>query len=114
MSNHDRAAQFAPFAALTGYEQLIKETARHVDKKILLTNDKKEEISNKLNYIFNNKITCVLRITYFVKDKKKEGGKYVTEEFENIKIDANQRVIIIDRKRINIDDIFEIESDIFD
>ena len=114
MSNHDRAAQFAPFAALTGYEQLIKETARHVDKKILLTDDKKEEISNKLNFLLKNKVPCKIKITYFVKDEKKDGGKYVTEEFENIKIDTNKKIIIAKNRRIKIEDILEIESDIFD
>ena len=49
MSNSDRAAQFAPFAALTGYEELIKETARVTEKKILISSEKKLDISNKLN-----------------------------------------------------------------
>ena len=55
MSNSDRAAQFAPFAALTGYEELIRETARVTQKKITISNDKKIEISNKLEYISEHK-----------------------------------------------------------
>jgi len=114
MSNHDRAAQFAPFAALTGYELLIEETARRVDKKITISNDKKEEIARKIMYFISHPSEYTLKITYFVKDKKKEGGKYITIEARKIKIDTNQKVIVADNIKININDIFEVESSLFD
>ena len=114
MSNHDRAAQFAPFAALTGYENIILETARKTEKKAILSEDKKEELSRKITFLVKNKITSIIKITYFVKDSKKDGGKYVTEEFSCIKLDSSKRAIIADKKKINITDIFEIECAIFD
>ena len=114
MSNSDRAAQFAPFAALTGYEELIEETARVVEKKKTITREKREEISRKLQYIVENKIKCVVKITYFQKDKKKEGGQYITIEVTKIKIDTIKKIIIADGVKINLSDIYEVESDIFD
>ena len=114
MSNHDRAAQFAPFAALTGYEDLIVETARRVEKKKSISREKKEEISRKLQYIVSNKIKCVVKITYFKKDKNKDGGEYIVIEVTKIKIDTVKKVIVADGTKININDIYDVESDIFD
>ena len=114
MSNHDIAAQFAPFAALTGYEDLIAETARRVEKKKIISQEKREEISRKLHFIANNKIQCKVKIIYFRKDKNKEGGEYMVLEASKIKIDVNKKIIIADGVKIHIDDIYEIESDVFD
>lgn len=115
MSNSDRAAQFAPFAALTGYDALIKETARSVSKKIILTNEKAEEISNKINYILtlkNNDVPII--ITYFKKDKKKEGGTYLKITIKSLNVDLYQKCIKTEDLTIKINDIIEIESDLFD
>ena len=73
----DRAAQFAPFAALTGYGEALTETARLTDTKIELDEGEIERINAKINYLIDNLETApTVEITYFVPDKKKKGGKY--------------------------------------
>lgn len=114
MSNHDRAAQFAPFAALTGYEKIIEETARLTDQRIILSIDKKEEIERKLKFYIECGTGHILKITYFVQDKKKEGGKYLTIETDTVKVDAYHKCLIVKGIRISFVDIFDLESDIFD
>ena len=109
MSNSDRAAQFAPFAALTGYEELIRETARVTQKKIILANDKKLEISNKLEYISEHKDEDLnINIIFFVADKNKSGGKYLEETTKHIKLDNYHKVIRFNSRVVKIDDIFDI------
>ena len=114
MSNYDRAAQFAPFAALTGYDALIKEMARMTNKKIKISSDKAEEISNKLSYLkehLNEEITII--ITYFKKDKKKEGGEYLSINGFIQKIDDYRKTIKINDQTIKFSDIYDIDSEIF-
>ena len=114
MSNSDRAAQFAPFAALTGYEELIRETARITQKKITLSSEKKLDISNKLEYLSSLKDNNIdISIIYFVKDKTKSGGKYVEETTKKIKIDAYHKAIKFNSSIVRIDDIFDISSKLF-
>lgn len=110
MSLYQRAAQFAPFAALTGYEDAIKETSRLTDKKIDLPDDKKEEINNILKYInenisSNQQVSC----TYFVKDKVKEGGTYnkIVDSIRKIDL-VNKEIIFTDKKKILITDIIDV------
>ena len=114
MSNSDRAAQFAPFAALTGYEELIKETARVTEKKIMISSEKKIDISNKLDYISSLKDNDVdITIIYFVKDKTKSGGKYIEETTKKIKVDTYHKTIRFNSSVVKIDDIFDISSNLF-
>ena len=114
MSNSDRAAQFAPFAALTGYEELIKETARVTEKKILISSEKKIDISNKLGYISSLKDNDVdITIIYFVKDKTKSGGKYIEETTKKIKVDTYHKSIRFNSSVVKINDIFDISSKLF-
>ena len=81
MSIEARSAQFAPFSALTGYDTAIKETERLTDKKIEITEDLKQILNKKLQYILeNNHINPIVTFTYFVKDKNKYGGKYIKKE----------------------------------
>ena len=108
MSNSDRAAQFAPFAALTGYEELIRETARVTQKKIIISNDKKIEISNKLKHLSSLKDEVEISIIYFVPDPKKNGGKYLEETTKHIKIDNYHKVIRFNLHTIKIENIFDI------
>ena len=77
MSRYNRAAQFAPFSALTGYEESINEAGRYVTNKIELDDSNKEEINFKLN-ILNNLINQRNQVTFifFSKDKLKNGGSY--------------------------------------
>lgn len=113
MSLEARSAQFAPFAALTGYSDAVKETARLTDKKI--END--ENLYNILDYKLNIleahiKEKPYIRIVYFVPDKRKDGGKYV-EYFGNLRrIDIVEKVLIFtSKKKLNLLDIIDITCD---
>ena len=110
-----RSAQFAPFNALIGYDTAIKETARLTDKKIELTEDEKEVLNNKIQFILeNNYLNPSVVFTYFIKDNKKIGGKYIEKEGIIKKIDyINEYIILNDKTKININDIINISSDIF-
>ena len=79
MSMENRAAQFSPFAALTGHNEAIKETERLTDSKVELDQDAIEEINRKLMWIKDNiQSSPQATVTYFVPDSKKVGGKYFT------------------------------------
>ncbi len=107
MSIYDRSAQFAPFAALTGYEDAIYETGRIVDSKIILSEDDKLEI----NSIVNSSINSDVAITYFIHDKYKEGGAYINYTGKVKKIDyVYKNIIFYDKKIINIEDVIFIEK----
>lgn len=97
MSNMNRAAQFAPFAALTGYEESIAETARLTDRRIELSEYEIEELNAKLNFIQDHiKEHPKVTVTYFQPDDRKEGGTYVTVTGKVRKIDEVNRVIIFE------------------
>jgi hypothetical protein len=115
MSVHDRAAQFSPFAALTGYDAAITETARLTDKKIELDEYEKAELSERLCMIQDLKgQRPEVSITYFVPDKKKSGGEYITVTGYVRKIDEHERTVVMqDAAKIPIDDILEIDGELF-
>ena len=106
----DRAAQFAPFAALTGYGDVIKETARQTDAKPELSEDEKEILDYKIQ------LACGLsgekpgvRITYFVPDEKKSGGAYHTAEGRIRRINSDtEQLILEDRMQIDLDCIVAV------
>ena len=110
MSKHNRAAQFAPFAALTGYENELRETVRLTDNKIELEEEVKEELNRKLQKIKTNiKDKINVNFTYFIKDKTKDGGAYIKTYGVVSKIDEDNKIIILDTKEeIPIYDILEI------
>ena len=110
MSLHDRAAQFAPFAALTGHEEAIEETARLTDEKITLDETAIEQINEKLNEIANHlPEKKTVSITYFRPDKRKSGGAYLTDIGTVKKIDAVDKVIVMDnRMKTKMEPIIEI------
>lgn len=111
MSMMDRAAQFSPFAALTGYDAAIKETARLTYQKIDLDDYEKEEINDKIQLITEHLgEDFEVVITYFQPDSRKAGGAYVDAVGIVKKIDEYDRVIILqDGKKIPIDDILDID-----
>lgn len=115
MSLHQRSAQFAPFAALTGYEGQVKETARLTDKRIEIDEELKQILDMKIQVI-KEKISSKpeLEITYFIPDDKKDGGRYETI-FDNIsKIDNyNEKLIMQNGLKIDIKEIIDINSEIF-
>lgn len=112
MSIEKRSAQFSPFSALTGYSDLINEKGRITEEKKDLSVDDKELLDIKLNIINKNIINKpIVKITYFIKDNKKSGGKYETIIDSIKKIDfIKKNIILSDKKTIKIDDILEIES----
>lgn len=109
MSLESRAAQFAPFAALAGYSEAINETARITSKKIKLSEQEKEIIDRHLRSI-NKKLPVKpeVIITYFIKDKNKVGGFYITKTGIVTKIDLYLKCIYISKLKIYFDDILEI------
>ena len=110
MSMQNRAAQFAPFAALTGYEEAVKETARFTEKKIELDEELNNILDEKLRLIQSQiKNTPEITVTYFVPDDKKRGGKYQKTTGKIKKIDDyNKFIIFTDGKCISIKDIIDI------
>ena len=115
LGDDSRAAQFSPFAALVGYDEQVKETARLTDRRIEIDDGLREILNNKLNYIaYNIHDNPIVSITYFVEDKKKDGGKYKTKEGVIKRIDVvNQEVIFTDKFKVHMKDILSISSDIF-
>lgn len=109
MPNSSRAAQFMPFAALTGYDDSIHEASRLTSQKKELTEQEKELLDYKLKKIMEEKDYKLIKVTYFVQDKLKNGGKYITEELEIKKIDMIQHVIYFkNHDAITLEDIIEI------
>lgn len=115
MSVIDRAAQFSPFAALTGYNAAIKETERQTDERVELDEYVKDSLKNRLQIIVDKiKEHPPIAVTYFQPDEKKDGGSYVTVAGRVKKIDLYTRILVMmDGKIIPIDDIIGIDGEIF-
>ena len=94
MSLYGRAGQFAAFAALTGYDDIIDETSRRVDDEIILNNDQAEDINRKLVYLIDNK-NIFATYMVFKKDSKKKGGKLIKVIGSIKKLDIDHRRIIL-------------------
>ncbi len=115
MSMTDRAAQFSPFAALTGYDATVKETTRLTDQRIELNEDERQKVSDRLSMLQS----CVkefptVEITYFVPDEKKAGGEYSTVTGIVKKLDEFQKLIIMmDGTRIPIEEIIDVGGAMF-
>lgn len=111
----DRAAQFAPFAALSGHDAAIKDTARQTEKRIELDEYMKEAFNDKLQIIADwiNEHPEI-EITYFQPDEKKDGGTYITTSCTVKKIDEYEKVAVMEEgTEIPIEDIINIEGQIF-
>nr|WP_297766818.1 hypothetical protein [uncultured Butyrivibrio sp.] len=116
MSLENRAAQFAPFAALTGYDEAVEETARLTTEKIELSEEKKAELdlalSNLLSVISSSGSARV-QVTFFVPDNLKSGGEYVTKGVNVKRVDNVKKVLILeDKSTIDISDILNLEIDL--
>ncbi|MGN0549955.1 MAG: hypothetical protein ACI4IM_10195 [Acutalibacteraceae bacterium] len=111
MTRSARAAQFAPFAALTGLDDEMEETARLTDKKIILDEEQKQVINRELLFIKNNPQRDIpVIITFFKSDGRKEGGAYIEKEVRIKKIDEiNRKLILSDYSEIEIDDLFSVK-----
>ena len=107
MSMINRAAQFSSFAALTGYDDQIAETARMTDRRIELTEAEEAEISKALGQLMKGD---EVEITFFVPDKKKAGGRYVTESVVVKQIFPTEgRMVLMDGRSIDMAAILEVE-----
>ncbi|WP_444290778.1 hypothetical protein [Holdemanella biformis] len=108
MSMSDRAAQFAPFAALTGHKEAILEQERITQTKRILSNEEKLEINEKIVEMVKLKSKC--RITYFEKDKTKSGGQYLKRVLSFKRIDELNKILCFKENiQIQIEDIVDIE-----
>ncbi len=111
MSMIDRAAQFSPFAALTGYDAVVKESARLTDRKIELSEDEKTLLDERLR-LLTDALPQQLEaeFTYFLPDSRKEGGAYVTVTGRLKRMDELRRaILLVDDSEIPIDDILDIQ-----
>ena len=108
LSKAQRAAQFAPFAALSGYDGIISETGRLTSEKIEIDEDKIDQINKQLKELAQNKNT-IADIVYFKPDNYKQGGAYIEETLKIKKVDEDNLCLITSTGlRINFEDILEI------
>ena len=96
MSIYMRSAQFAPYAALTGYDDVVKEKARLTDRRVEPDEYEISEINRKLCEIAEEEERCIYSVTYFLPDKIKSGGSYVTETDRIKEIDPIEEKIVTD------------------
>ena len=115
MSRENRAAQFSPFAALTGYNAEINETARLTDEKLDLSEDRINDINTKLQIVSDNIDECPeVTVEYFVPDERKSGGAYIKKSGNIRRIDEHERILIMkDSCTVPIDDIYSLDGNIF-
>ena len=108
MSLRNRAAQFSPFAALTGYDDQIAEAARLTDRRVELTEAEAAEIGRQLGRL---KRGDGVELTYFVPDARKAGGRYVTERVTVKQVlPAEGRLRLMDGRQIDIDAIIGVDE----
>lgn len=112
MPMSDRAAQFSPFAALTGYDEAVMETGRLTDRKRELNDEEIAALNQKLQFLSEHlEEHPTITVTYFVPDAKKTGGSYATKTRRLKKIDTFERWIQLDDGvKIPIDNIVHIDA----
>ncbi len=115
MAMENRAAQFSPFAALTGYEAAIEETARLTDRRVELDADRIADLDMRLHFLADTMADHPeITVTYFLPDDRKAGGQYVTATGKIKKIDDFENVItLMDGPKIAIEDVVRIEGELF-
>lgn len=115
MSELERAAQFSPFAALTGYDAAIQETGRLTDERMEIGEEEKAMLDRKQQYlleIISDKPE--ITVTYFKADERKSGGAYVSVTGKLKRLDDVERMLVLtDGKKIPLDDITDLESKSF-
>ena len=97
MSMHDRAAQFSPFAALTGHKEAVQETARRTEAETIPDDSEIAELNRKLLFLKQHpqEISAV-QITWFRRDARKPGGEYLTSAAPVRRIDENSRTVVLE------------------
>ena len=115
MSMIDRAAQFSPFAALTGYDAAVKETARLTEQQIELDEYEKAALDQRILLLQEHlKELPEVTITHFVPDERKDGGKYISITEAVKKIDTYEKqIVLVDKSKISIENILSIEGELF-
>lgn len=115
MSLYNRAAQFAPFAALSGHDAAIEETARLTEEQRELTQGEREVLSRKLNYLLQRNDSPAVGITYFRHDQRKSGGRYCTVTGTIKKVDdIGGKLLLTDGTVILLDAVSDMHSEVFD
>lgn len=115
----DRAAQFAPFAALTGHDEAIRETARLTDSLVELDEEQREKLDQRLQMLLAEMRadpiqTPKIEVTYFQPDARKDGGAYVSVSGSVKKVDGYQRQIwFTDGTVLPMDHLISIEGELF-
>lgn len=115
MSLYARSTQFAPFAALTGYEEAVTETAREVGERIDIDDELRNILDSKIQMLSEQiKKKHEIIFTYFVPDLTKDGGKYINVTGIIKKIDTIKQLIILEDKiEIPINEIIDISGEVF-
>lgn len=115
MSMQDRAAQFSPFAALTGYDDEIHETARLTDQRVELSEDEKQVLDRKQQCLLEHLTEQpAITVTCFVPDSRKAGGAYRTVCGRLKKLDTfARRIILTDGTQIPMEDVVDMECELF-
>lgn len=115
MSRADRAAQFSPFAALTGYDAAVRETARMTERRIELDEGVKTELNARLNCILEHLPEHPqVSITYFVPDEKKSGGAYRTVTGAVRKLDSFAKTLtLVDGTVVPMEEMVHVEGNLF-
>lgn len=115
MPMRERAAQFSPFAALTGYDSCVTEAARLTDRRELLGEDVRERLDRCIAALAaNTGLHPEITVRYFIPDERKEGGRYEVIAGSLKRIDSTGRVLVFtDGAEIGIDDIYEIGGEFF-
>ena len=116
MSRADRAAQFSPFAALTGYDAAVRETARVTERRIELDEGVKAELNARLNCILEHLSEHPqVSLTYFVPDEKKSGGAYRTVTGTVRKLDSFVKTLTLtDGTVVPIEEMVHVEGKFFE
>lgn len=111
----DRAAQFSPFAALTGHEAAIQEAARLTEDFIELDEDRKEQLNEQFQILEKNQSQRPeIEVTYFQPDERKDGGTYVAARGRVKRVDASRhQILLVDGTVLSMERIYAIEGEIF-
>ena len=124
MSLYKRAAQFAPFAALSGYDDMVKEEMRQTDRRIEPDEDQLNLLNRQLNVLRNTTAggdRPVVAITYFILDERKDGGRYATVTARVKRIDTvNRKMFLLPHgqqeipEAVEFDKLIALKGDLFD
>ena len=114
MSQEDRAAQFAPFAALVGYEDVITEAGRLTNRRIELDDGEISILDERLRLVMADGTDPEVSVTWFQPDERKNGGSYVTTIGKVKKVDELKRTLVMkDGTEVPIEEIIDIQSPVF-